>query len=337
VRLVDLGELQVVLRRQSGVVARRQLLTLGGTDNDLRRLVRRRELRRVLAGVFVDHNGPLLWDQRAWAAVLACAPAALAGQSARRAHSLPGYGSRDHDPIDLVVPGERRVTAPSGVRVARSSTFEIDVQPHLSPPRQRLEVAVIRVATNASTPDAAVALLADAVQAGRTTVSRLRTVLGSRPPRASTALLAEVLDDVASGAYSALERRYLRDVERAHGLPHAHRQRRVRVGRAVHYRDVEYLGLRTLVELDGRLGHEWNADRWADLERDLQNAAAGDLTLRAGWRQVLDPCRLAGLVGRVLLARGWRDAIRACRPGCGAPLGGFQSPGDCNPPATGSA
>jgi hypothetical protein len=43
-------------------------------------------------------------------------------------------------------------------------------------------------------------------------------------------------------------------VEGAHGLPTTARQRRVRVGRANAYRDVEYLGLATVVELDGRLG-----------------------------------------------------------------------------------
>ncbi|HET7072447.1 MAG TPA: hypothetical protein VFI40_16595, partial [Nocardioides sp.] len=40
----------------------------------------------------------------------------------------------------------------------------------------------------------------------------------------------------------------------AHGLPCGDRQRRVTAGRAVHYRDVDHLGLGTTVELDGRLG-----------------------------------------------------------------------------------
>jgi hypothetical protein len=92
-----------------------------------------------------------------------------------------------------------------------------------------------------------------------------------------------ILGDVASGAYSVLERRYLTDVERPHGLPTGMRQRRVSMGRTVAYRDVEYLGLRTLVELDGGLGHESPRDRWADLDRDVDAAVAGDLTLRVGW------------------------------------------------------
>src|SRR5215211_4316366 len=41
-----------------------------GTDNDIQRLVRRRELTPVFEGVYVEHTGPFGADQRAWAAVL---------------------------------------------------------------------------------------------------------------------------------------------------------------------------------------------------------------------------------------------------------------------------
>jgi hypothetical protein len=43
---------------QDGVVARRQLLELGTTPQEIRGLPRRRELVRVYAGVYVIHNGP---------------------------------------------------------------------------------------------------------------------------------------------------------------------------------------------------------------------------------------------------------------------------------------
>jgi hypothetical protein len=283
---MDLSAMNRTCRQQSGVISRRQALAVGATENDLRRMVRRRELSRVHPGVFVNHTGSLSWEQRAWAAVLTCAPAALAGASALRAHGLRRHGAEDLEAVELLVSADRRVVPPPGVRASRSIAFAAQVQLHLSPPRQRLENAVIQVAGRAAALDAAVALAADAVQSGRTTVSRLRRCVPARRPARSLAVLADILDDIESGAYSALERRYLRAVERAHGLPCGARQRRVRIGRDVHYRDVEYVGLRTLVELDGRIGHEWNADRWADLERDLASAAAGNLTLRAGWRQV---------------------------------------------------
>jgi hypothetical protein len=40
------------------------------------------QLVRVHPGVYVNHNGPLTWEQRAWCAVLVHWPAALARESA---------------------------------------------------------------------------------------------------------------------------------------------------------------------------------------------------------------------------------------------------------------
>ena len=109
---------------------------------------------------------------------------------------------------------------------------------------------------------------------------------------------------------AALERRYLCDVERANGLPRGRRQCRARSGGALVVHDLEYAGQATLVELDERLGHEL-ADRWADLGRDLASLRRGTVTLRAGWGQVLQPCRLAEAVGAVLLVRAGLPPIPA--------------------------
>ena len=128
------------------------------------------------------------------------------------------------------------------------------------------------------------------------------------------ALLAEILADVSAGALSPLERRYLRDVERAHRLPGAGRQRPYLVDGSRVQRDVEYPAQATVVELDGRLNHEAAEDRWDDLDRDLSSAEAGKQTLRIGWRQVLQPCRTAATVAGILAARGWRGSpTRAAR------------------------
>lgn len=75
------------------------------------------------------------------------------------------------------------------------------------------------VASAATTPDGVVAVLADACQDRRTSAARLATALDAHPRLRQRRLLEEVLADVAVGALSPLERRYLRDVERAHGLP----------------------------------------------------------------------------------------------------------------------
>lgn len=80
---------------------------------------------------------------------------------------------------------------------------------------------------------------------------------------------------------------------------------------------------RTLVELDGAFGHRDTSDRWADLQRDLDASLSDHVTLRPGWAQVLEPCRLAGIVGQVLRQRGWQERVRPCRTGCPADGGAY--------------
>jgi hypothetical protein len=306
-----------LLALQSGVISRRQLLAAGGHDHDIARLLRRRIWARIHDGVYVDHTGEPTWKQRAWAAALYFWPAALDGASALTAYGVRATWARPAGSgIEVAIDRARSVAEPPGISVTRRADFDNQARLNLCPPRVRVEHALLTVASRASTEEGAVGALADACQCGHTTPARLVDALHQRRKLPHRRLLLSILADVASGAYSVLERRYLLRVERPHGLPTGSRQRRVQVGRRVHYRDVEYLGLDTTVELDGRIGHEATADRWADLDRDLDAAVRGDLTLRIGWKQVLDPCRLAASVGQILIARGWAGRPRPCRPGC---------------------
>jgi len=312
---LDEAALASLMRGQDGVVARRQVLALGGSDRDVARRLHRRDWVRVHPGVYLDHTGEPSWEQRAWAAVLARWPAALGGASAVRAHGL--RGAPPGAPLQIVVAAARSVDPLPGVRIERIADFDRVAHLHLHPPRTRLEYALLKTAS-AWDVDGAVGVLADACQQGRTTPERLESALTAITRLRHRALLLEILRDVATGAFSVLERRYLRDVERAHGRPGGGRQRPAQVGRGRGFRDVEYVGQLTIVELDGRLGHEWAADRWADLDRDLAAAEDALLTLRAGWQQVLSPCRLAGVVARILGARGWQGDPLPCSPGCAA-------------------
>jgi hypothetical protein len=65
--------LGLAMRQRDGVVSRADLVAAGLTRPDIDRLVRRRSLRQVHKRVYVDHTGPLTYDQRVWAAVLAVA------------------------------------------------------------------------------------------------------------------------------------------------------------------------------------------------------------------------------------------------------------------------
>ena len=80
------------LAQRGGVVTRAELKAAGLTRSDIDRLLRRNSLRQVHRTAYVDHTGPLTYDQRICTAVLALAPAVLDG---RLGHDSFDAESRD--------------------------------------------------------------------------------------------------------------------------------------------------------------------------------------------------------------------------------------------------
>lgn len=305
---------------QAGVIARAQLLELGAAPHDVKRLCRRRDLAPLLPGVYVDHTGEPSWLQRAWAGVLSVQPAALGGASAIRAVVGPGWrGHDDAGPITLVVAQPRKLAAPAGYRLQRLTGLESRVQWNACPPRLRIEDAILQVAAAQATDWRTIGVLTDACGTRRTTAARLLAAIDDRPRLRRRAFMLAVLRDVADGACSVLEQGYLRRVERAHRLPAAERQLVTRTDRGREYRDVVYRRYDTVVELDGWFFHGSAAQRDLDLERDLDVAVAGGVSVRLGWGQVFErSCRTAARVGALLTAGGWEGRIVPCGPGCPA-------------------
>lgn len=307
-----------LMARQEGVISRSQVLELGGDDVDIRRKIRRREWAPVHPGVYVAHTGPLTRAQRVWAAVLLHWPAAVHRESALELHGLKQdrRRSRTEEPVRLAIDAARRTPATvPGIEVERLRDARSWLTPHHWPPRVQVELALLKVASGRDLAGA-IAVLADGCQQRRTDVTRLLLAVERLPTLPGRAALVEVLHDVASGAHSVLETRYLRHVERAHGLPVAQRQVREGAGGRVAIRDGKYAAQGVVVELDGRFGHSDALDRWADLDRDLAAAEQSLVTIRLGWAQVLAPCRVAASVAVILRARGWSGAPRPCGPDC---------------------
>ncbi|MFE6558592.1 hypothetical protein ACFVDI_13775 [Nocardioides sp. NPDC057767] len=292
---------------QGGVISRRQLRELRAQDHDIRRLVRNCELTAIHPGVYVGHTGNPTWGQRAWAAVLACWPAALTGRSA-----LPKPPERA--PIEVMVPMGRTVRAPEGVIVRRRARFEGYVDWADYPPRQLIAEAAIDAAAEAADVNEAFSMLADLVQSKALRAGALVEALSHRRRLRDRHLLGELLEDLKAGACSVLEREYLRCVERAHGLPAGERQIADSVDGVSVERDVTYAAYGLVVELDGRAFHGSAASRDADHARDLAAAAARGLrTVRLTYGQVLrDPCRTAARIGDLLRLGGWEGQVRSC-------------------------
>jgi hypothetical protein len=146
----------------------------------------------------------------------------------------------------------------------------------------------------------------------------LRDALADRSRFRWRAWLTEALADAEEGAYFPLERRYLRDVERAHGLPRAQRQSRRTINGKTHYKDNWYPEYGICVELDGVTYHPPEQVQ-ADQDRDNVNLAVDDArTYRFRLVDVTErACDSAAMVAASLRRHGWQGQPHpCCRPGC---------------------
>lgn len=211
---LDQDALARLLDVQSGVVTRAQLRDLGVAKHDVERMVRRRELVALGRSVFLSHTGEPTWVQRAWAATLACAPAAMCLASAAPVPSETG-------PVHVAIDESRRVAPVPGVRLHRLTGLTDKVRWQASPTRLRPEHDALELAHRARDELGVVRVLTDELHARRTTAARLQDVLMSQTRLRRRSFVVAVLADLAAGTCSVLEHGYLERVARPHGFPAA--------------------------------------------------------------------------------------------------------------------
>jgi len=319
-----------LLDQQAGTLTRAQAADHGCTRSALDARLRSGRWQQVRPRVYAAFTGPLPRRSQLWAAVLYAGPGAvLWGPSAAEVDGLATRAAVTT--IWLSVPADLRVrrhrvtagsvvagdsVAGASIVVRRSRRHVKAARPQLNPPRTHIDETVLDLVAQAASAGEALAVVADACQRRLTTPRRLLRLCQDRRNLRWRAEVLPALGDVARGAHSLLELRYLREVERAHGLPAGRRQRAVRRGSAREWIDVSYEEFATLVELDGRLGHE-GAGTWRDMRRDNASVVAGEAPLRYGWADVTGrPCAVAAELATVLAARGWTGRPRHCVNGC---------------------
>jgi hypothetical protein len=298
---------------QLGVLTRAQCLGLGMTPAAVRWMVDAGRWQKVHFGVYATHVGPLDWPARVSAAVLCCGEGAVASQ--RTAARLHGLVDRDPERIEVLVPASRRVVAPAMVTLATCADLYGRTARSGWPTRTTVEDTVLDLADQGDA-DNAIAWLSKACQRRRTSPARLAEALDRRTRHRWRELLVDALADVAAGVESVLEYRYVRGVERPHGLPEARRQRLLILGGRRHRTDNEYEPFGVIVELDGRLGHEGEAV-FRDRTRDNGSTVSGKASLRFGWADVDSrPCEVAHDVAVLLWSRGWCGKLKRCGVSC---------------------
>jgi hypothetical protein len=273
-----------ILRRQGGVITRDQLLAAGWTLAALRYRTRADgPWRPVLPGVYLDHNGPLASGQREIAAVLyAGRECVVTGQAALL---WQGVRAPLTDVVDVLIPDATKLQSAGFVRTHRTTRM---------PPNPALRDGIRWAPVPRAVADAARgslelrdvrALVADAVQQGRCTVTELGQELRDGPKRESAALRAAV-EEVADGVASVAEGD-LRKLIKSGRLPEPLYNPKLYIGSEflaqpdVWFRDAGVAG-----EVDSRAWH-LSPDQWArTMARHARMTANGIFVLHFTPRRI---------------------------------------------------
>jgi hypothetical protein len=213
-RPAGLGEL---LEKQLSVVSRGQLLTLGMTDRAMQYRVRADGPWQVLLpGVYLGVSGAPSLAQKEMAALLYAGPGSLITGPVALMHYSIRSGS-DLDVIDVLAPAARQRGSIGFIRLHRTTRMPTRTSSS-GPVRLALVPRAVADAARQLTSLRDVrAVVADAVQLGRCTVSQLAAELGNGPVRGS-AMFRSVLGEVAEGIRSTAEGD-LRDLIKKARLP----------------------------------------------------------------------------------------------------------------------
>ncbi|WP_131105524.1 type IV toxin-antitoxin system AbiEi family antitoxin domain-containing protein [Ornithinimicrobium sufpigmenti] len=303
------------------VISRQQALARGITPSMIRHRLRTGRWQRIFAGVYATYSGEVAWRDRARAATLARGPGAVV--SLHCALHLWGLHPSAPQILTLAEPEAVHRHGPlPGVRTRRRRRLTAAMR-HQVPVTSLAQTVLDILALPATTVDDALALLTRAVSMRRITVPELREELLHHPRHSRRGVLEEMLVAAESGLGSVAEARYVRDVEQAHGLPPMERQvpmdgpQAVADGRS---RRLDFMDRRRGLglKIDGDLFHSTRQRQ--DRSRDREAAGKGEVTIRAGWVEVVvHPCDLAADVAAAQQARGWAGQPRSCGPDCRLP------------------
>jgi hypothetical protein len=305
--------------RQQGILARWQV---AGRVPDLAAidgLLRAGRWQTLYRGVYATYTGRPSRATKLWAGVLRCGPDAVLSHFT--AAELDRITDDPSQAIYVSIPQTTRIrVAPTefrgrlpGIVLHRSPRVASARHPARMPPRTRVEETVLDLTDLARTFDAAFAWLSAACGRRLITPDQIRDAATKRARLRWRADVMGALEEITDGVLSNLERHYLRNVQRPHGLPEPRRQAHgERRGRSA-YLDNLYEEFGLAVELDGLASHQAET-RWDDIHRDNHFAGAGIITLRYNWADVTQrPCQVAAEIALTLRRRGWTGTLRSCR------------------------
>jgi very-short-patch-repair endonuclease len=318
------GDCARLLKRQRGVIARWQAPTVGLSPAFIDAQLRRDRWQPLYRGVYAAYTGTPPREAVLWAGILRAGPGAVL--SHHSAAELDGLADSPGQVIHVTVSHGQKLSIPASERddrvpaiaVHQSERLDIIRHPARTPPRTRIVETVLDLTQTSANFDDAFSWLSRGCGRRLVTPQQLCRALNARARMRWRDEILAALDVVSDGVHSNLEYRYVRDVERPHGLPRAKRQVRMLKGMRSQYLDNLYESFGVGVELDGRAYHRVE-DRWRDIRKDNASATSGIVTLRFSWTDVTRrPCSVAAAVAGALQQRGWPGPEAGCSPGCTA-------------------
>jgi very-short-patch-repair endonuclease/predicted transcriptional regulator of viral defense system len=269
--------------RQHGVVAARQLYSLGLSDRQLRRIERAGLLHRLHQGVYALGYRPLTRRGEWMGALLAMGDGAvLSHRSAAGLWRIWGEGERRV--VEVIVPRRHGRMRRAGIKVHRPTVLvpeelaEHEGLPVTSPPRTLLDLAACLPSRQLERAIDEASRLSLCEVEELAAVSRIARRPGSRQLRA--VLSRHLVGSTATR--SELEERFLALCQR-HRLP----QPEVNVPLLEYIVDFLWREPRLIVEVDGRAAHGTRLAFQTDRDRDGRLAVAGYRVVRFTWWDVV--------------------------------------------------
>ncbi len=301
---------------QAGAVSRQQLLSLGWTRAQVRSQLAAQRWSPLMRGVYLTYTGSPSAETWWWAAHLFAGPnSALTGLTALQAWRVLA----PEMPVHIEVSHADRILSPDpgSLIVTRRRTPRPTREPRHLPPAVRPAHAVLDVCAELINTRKIDDLITKVVRTRTANPASIQRALDQRGRINHRGYISALLRDVASGADSVLEVDGVRLVLRAHGLPVGQGQVREYVSGALVIRDRVIKEYRTVIEFDGRRGHDDPGSRLRDYQRDNYVALTGRTPIRLGWADVHhDACESASIIARVLRMNGWSGTPTTCGAAC---------------------
>lgn len=283
-----------LVRRQHGVIARRQLLELGLSARQIERRIASGRLHPVWRGVYAVGR-PLLDAHGRWmAAVLAGGSGAALSHGS--AAELWGFGSQRHGPIDVSVPAQRR-SRMRGIRTHRRiASVMSDVVAHEEIPLTSPVLTLIDLATYLK-PMQLERAVNEADKLDLVKADVLHESLDDHCGQPGVAPLRRLLDPLTFRlSDSELEQR-IRPLARAAGLPMPKTKAWVNDYEV----DFYWPEFGIVVEADGLRYHRTASQQRRGLERDQAHLAAGMWPLRfSHWQIRHNPAHVQKVLRRTV-------------------------------------